>query len=188
MPDTLPGDAPFADDTDTGSRSRPSTSQKDAEAVAASSGQSDAELELAQRLGLVGVSDFAEGYIGKIRVRKSGRTELCLGNNTLDISLGTNPGFLQVLALSCLLAVFTLRCHHVYRCVAGRCQHSSNRLGHCRRLHSAGPRQPQTGVCSGLRIHARHVVTSQTACIHLFLSSLIKFTDYFLCFAFICWE
>ena len=63
---------------------------------AASSGQSDAELELAQRLGLVGVSDLAEGYIGKVRVRKSGRTELCLGNNTLDLSLGTNPGFLQV--------------------------------------------------------------------------------------------
>ena len=51
---------------------------------------------LAERLGLCSLSDFSEGLIGKLQVRKSGRTQLLLGNVALDVAMGTPPGFLQV--------------------------------------------------------------------------------------------
>ena len=40
--------------------------------------------------------DFSEGYLGKLRVRKSGKTELVLGNVVLDVSMGVPASFLQV--------------------------------------------------------------------------------------------
>ncbi len=39
--------------------------------------------------------DLPEGYLGKIQVRKSGRTQLLIGQNAFDIELGTQVGFLQ---------------------------------------------------------------------------------------------
>ncbi|TRY64009.1 hypothetical protein TCAL_00786 [Tigriopus californicus] len=41
------------------------------------------------------LNDLAEGYIGKIQVRKSGKTQLKLGHDLLDVELGTQVGFLQ---------------------------------------------------------------------------------------------
>ncbi|KAL5019273.1 hypothetical protein ScPMuIL_004995 [Solemya velum] len=42
--------------------------------------------------------EFSEGLIGKLVIRKSGRTQLVLGNITLDVSMGTPCAFLQDLA------------------------------------------------------------------------------------------
>ena len=36
-----------------------------------------------------------EGYLGKIQIRKSGKTQLLIGDTSLDIDLGTQVGFLQ---------------------------------------------------------------------------------------------
>ncbi|KAK7112153.1 DNA-directed RNA polymerase III subunit RPC4-like [Littorina saxatilis] len=41
------------------------------------------------------LQDFSEGYLGKLRVRKSGKTELVLGNIVLDVSMGVPSSFLQ---------------------------------------------------------------------------------------------
>ncbi len=51
---------------------------------------------LAERLGLCSLADFSEGYIGKLQIRKSGHTQLVLGNVALDVTMGTPAGFLQV--------------------------------------------------------------------------------------------
>merc|ERR1719216_616990 len=36
-----------------------------------------------------------EGYLGKIQIRKSGKTQLLIGDTALDVDLGTQVGFLQ---------------------------------------------------------------------------------------------
>ena len=41
------------------------------------------------------LQDLPEGYLGKIRVRKSGKTQLQIGEDLLDVELGTQVGFLQ---------------------------------------------------------------------------------------------
>lgn len=41
------------------------------------------------------LSDFSEGSVGKLVIRKSGRTQLVIGNITMDVSMGTKCGFLQ---------------------------------------------------------------------------------------------
>ena len=51
---------------------------------------------MAERLGLCSLGDFSEGYIGKLQVRKSGHTQLVMGNVALDVTMGTPAGFLQV--------------------------------------------------------------------------------------------
>ena len=51
---------------------------------------------VAKDLSRCKLSDFNEGRIGKLQIRKSGKVELCLGNVTLDLTMGTSPSFLQV--------------------------------------------------------------------------------------------
>ncbi len=41
------------------------------------------------------LADLPEGFMGKIEVRRSGRTQLKIGQNRFDIELGTQVGFLQ---------------------------------------------------------------------------------------------
>lgn len=49
------------------------------------------------------LSDFAEGFVGKLQIRKSGKVQLALGDITMDVSDGAAFSFLQV-------------CLHVYQC------------------------------------------------------------------------
>lgn len=42
------------------------------------------------------LSDFSEGLIGKLQIRKSGKVQLVMGNVTLDVSEGAAFSFLQV--------------------------------------------------------------------------------------------
>merc|ERR1719414_1434632 len=41
------------------------------------------------------LNSLPEGYLGKIQIRKSGKTQLIIGDTALDIDLGTQVGFLQ---------------------------------------------------------------------------------------------
>ena len=41
------------------------------------------------------LKDLPEGYLGKIQVRRSGKTQLKIGDALLDVDLGTQVGFLQ---------------------------------------------------------------------------------------------
>lgn len=52
--------------------------------------------ESAKKIGASALSGFSEGHMGKLIIRKSGRTSLMLGNVVLDVSMGTKCGFLQV--------------------------------------------------------------------------------------------
>ena len=52
--------------------------------------------QLGEKFGQLGLAIFSEGHIGKLQFLKSGRTRLVLGNNNLDVTLGTPSGFLQV--------------------------------------------------------------------------------------------
>lgn len=52
--------------------------------------------ETSKKIGASPLSGFSEGHMGKLVVRKSGRTSLMLGNVVLDVSMGTKCGFLQV--------------------------------------------------------------------------------------------
>lgn len=47
-------------------------------------------------MGACSLDHFSEGYVGKLRVRKSGKAELVLGDIVLDVTMGTSCGFLQV--------------------------------------------------------------------------------------------
>lgn len=42
------------------------------------------------------LSDFSEGLIGKLQIRRSGKVQLLMGNVTLDVSEGAAFSFLQV--------------------------------------------------------------------------------------------
>lgn len=42
------------------------------------------------------LSDFTEGFIGKVRIRKSGKVQLVIGDITMDVSEGAAFSFLQV--------------------------------------------------------------------------------------------
>lgn len=42
------------------------------------------------------LSDFTEGYIGKVQIRKSGKVQLVIGDVTMDVSEGAAFSFLQV--------------------------------------------------------------------------------------------
>ncbi|KAK7475843.1 hypothetical protein BaRGS_00032893 [Batillaria attramentaria] len=83
LPDVLPG--------------QPSTeilpnSKGDADTVRKDGKQGE---EDPQKPASCSLADFSEGYVGKLRVRRSGKTELVLGNVVLDVSMGTPCGFLQ---------------------------------------------------------------------------------------------
>ena len=99
LPDTLPGD-PSGRGDDPRVRSKQQQQQQQQQQETSNENEtdnpSDVETELAKRLGLCNMSEFTEGYIGKIKVHKSGRTQLHLGDNVLDLNLGATPGFLQV--------------------------------------------------------------------------------------------
>ncbi|XP_005098679.1 DNA-directed RNA polymerase III subunit RPC4 [Aplysia californica] len=79
FPDTLPGIPVLSDD-------RPKTS----------TGTSK-EDELSQRLGLCQLKDCSEGYVGKLRIRKSGKAELVLEHNTMEVLAGLPANFHQEL-------------------------------------------------------------------------------------------
>lgn len=42
------------------------------------------------------LSDFTEGFVGKVQIRKSGKVQLVIGDITLDVSEGAAFSFLQV--------------------------------------------------------------------------------------------
>lgn len=42
------------------------------------------------------LSDFSEGFMGKLQIRKSGKVQLVLGDITMDVSEGAAFSFLQV--------------------------------------------------------------------------------------------
>eukprot|EP00918_Siedleckia_nematoides_P097937 GHVU01214513.1.p1 GENE.GHVU01214513.1~~GHVU01214513.1.p1 ORF type:complete len:205 (+),score=33.25 GHVU01214513.1:1235-1849(+) len=88
LPDVLPGVVYKADLPAPGS-------SRDANPPAAANKEENKEDELATRLGLTSLSDFSEGYVGKLQVHKSGRTKLVLGGVALDVTMGTPPSFLQ---------------------------------------------------------------------------------------------
>lgn len=45
------------------------------------------------------LSQFPEGFLGKLQIRKSGKVELKLGDIILDVSEGAAFSFLQVMCL-----------------------------------------------------------------------------------------
>jgi hypothetical protein len=52
---------------------------------------------LFQTVDCLKLTELPEGKIGKLKVYKSGKIELCLGNNIkLDVSLASDASFLQV--------------------------------------------------------------------------------------------
>jgi hypothetical protein len=53
-----------------------------------------------QKVVKCSLEDFSEGFLGKMRVRKSGKTELVLGNVIFDVSMGVPASFLQVSCFS----------------------------------------------------------------------------------------
>ena len=44
--------------------------------------------------------DQLEGRLGRLQIRKSGRCQMVLGNEKLDVETGTKVGFLQVSFIS----------------------------------------------------------------------------------------
>lgn len=65
------------------------------------------------------LTDLAEGQVGKLLVRKSGRVQLVLGKVKLDIAMGTPCSFLQVSPYSDARSEVTLRNGMSTRCFAG---------------------------------------------------------------------
>jgi len=83
LPDHLPGVTNSSQEEKEG----------DGEATAANKADRTAE-ELYTKCTL---SDLSEGYLGKIQIRKSGKTQLVLGSGSthMNLDLGTQVGFLQ---------------------------------------------------------------------------------------------
>ncbi|XP_055877310.1 DNA-directed RNA polymerase III subunit RPC4-like isoform X2 [Biomphalaria glabrata] len=81
FPDTLPGLPPSVDE-------RPSTSN---------SSNSNKEDELSKRLAACQLKDCNEGYMGKLRIRKSGKAELVLGDIVMEVMPGIPINFHQEL-------------------------------------------------------------------------------------------
>ncbi|XP_014329060.1 DNA-directed RNA polymerase III subunit RPC4-like isoform X1 [Xiphophorus maculatus] len=88
FPDCLPGrhSAPKADLHHGGASGKPS--KTDAKSAQQVSGNMDGSLVL---------SEFPEGFLGKLQIRKSGKVELKLGDVILDVSEGAAFSFLQQL-------------------------------------------------------------------------------------------
>ncbi|XP_050391934.1 DNA-directed RNA polymerase III subunit RPC4 [Patella vulgata] len=87
LPDTLPGLPP--------AREEESSKPSKVKAEDAKDPGKKEEDGLLNKLSTCCLSDFSEGYIGKIQIRKSGKAELLLGNVKLDVAIGTPSGFLQ---------------------------------------------------------------------------------------------
>ncbi|KAH9499588.1 DNA-directed RNA polymerase III subunit RPC4 [Bulinus truncatus] len=88
FPDTLPGLPPSAGDD------RPKTTN----ANGTSNTAPNREEELVKRLEACQLKDCNEGYMGKLRIRKSGKAELVLGENIMDVTPGIPINFHQELA------------------------------------------------------------------------------------------
>ncbi|KAK3611051.1 hypothetical protein CHS0354_000367 [Potamilus streckersoni] len=89
LPDVMPGvPAAQGDEGEAGGRPHKSADK---------SKQEDEE-EIRKKLSTCSLAGFSEGPVGKLVIRKSGRTQLILGNTVLDVSMGTPCGFLQDLA------------------------------------------------------------------------------------------
>ncbi|XP_014858115.1 PREDICTED: DNA-directed RNA polymerase III subunit RPC4-like isoform X1 [Poecilia mexicana] len=88
FPDCLPGrhSAPKADLHHGGATEKPS--KTDTKSAQQESGNMDGSLVL---------SEFPEGFLGKLQIRKSGKVELKLGDIILDVSEGAAFSFLQQL-------------------------------------------------------------------------------------------
>ncbi|KAL3875731.1 hypothetical protein ACJMK2_033652 [Sinanodonta woodiana] len=92
LPDVMPGvPAAQGDEGDAGTRPHKSADK---------SKQKDEE-DVRKKLSTCSLAGFGEGPVGKLVIRKSGRTQLILGNTVLDVSMGTPCGFLQILRTCC---------------------------------------------------------------------------------------
>ncbi|PIK59206.1 putative DNA-directed RNA polymerase III subunit RPC4-like [Apostichopus japonicus] len=90
LPDSLPALAPSSDDD----RSRVMAHEGQGtsrQSNATGDQPDDAENANAECT----LEDLPAGFLGKLRIRKSGKMEMKLGNITLDVSVGTPCGFLQ---------------------------------------------------------------------------------------------
>ncbi|XP_059147471.1 DNA-directed RNA polymerase III subunit RPC4-like [Physella acuta] len=82
FPDTLPGLPDTILEADRAKTSTSTTSMED---------------ELAKRLNSCQLKDCTEGYMGKLRIRKSGKAELILGENVMEVLPGIPINFHQEL-------------------------------------------------------------------------------------------
>ncbi|MGH0181413.1 UNVERIFIED_CONTAM: hypothetical protein FKN15_006499 [Acipenser sinensis] len=90
LPDSLPGQPPTQDQ-------RPIKTEvktEDGQSVLVKQERSQDALQAENTCSL---TDLAEGQVGKLLVRKSGRVQLVLGKVKLDIAMGTPCSFLQEL-------------------------------------------------------------------------------------------
>ncbi|RXN28842.1 DNA-directed RNA polymerase III subunit RPC4-like isoform X1 [Labeo rohita] len=87
LPDTIPGQP---------KTSSPEKTRKDGKAEDKRSSQIKA-LDQPDKAAVPVLSDFSEGLIGKLQIRKSGKVQLVMGNVTLDVSEGAAFSFLQQL-------------------------------------------------------------------------------------------
>lgn len=57
------------------------------------------------------LSEFSDGLLGKLQIRKSGKVELKLGDIVMDVSEGAAFSFLQVCCMiMCFMCIFMLEC------------------------------------------------------------------------------
>ncbi|XP_073685048.1 DNA-directed RNA polymerase III subunit RPC4 [Garra rufa] len=87
LPDTIPGQP---------KTSSPEKTRKDGKTEDKRSMQIKA-LDVPDKAAVPVLSDFSEGLIGKLQIRKSGKVQLVMGNVTLDVSEGAAFSFLQQL-------------------------------------------------------------------------------------------
>lgn len=90
LPDTLPGQPPTQD-------TKPIKTEmqtEDGQTVLVKQEKSQ-EVKLAENT--CSLEDLAEGQVGKLLIRKSGKVQLLLGKVTLDVTMGTSSSFLQEL-------------------------------------------------------------------------------------------
>ncbi|KAM4525643.1 DNA-directed RNA polymerase III subunit RPC4 isoform 2-T3 [Odontesthes bonariensis] len=94
LPDCMPG-------TPSGLRADP-TPRATSEKLAKKEGKSEAKMaahlqsqEAVVKKGCVMLSQFPEGFLGKLQIRKSGKMELKLGDVVMDVSEGAAFSFLQ---------------------------------------------------------------------------------------------
>uniref|UniRef100_A0A672K5G2 DNA-directed RNA polymerase III subunit RPC4-like n=1 Tax=Sinocyclocheilus grahami TaxID=75366 RepID=A0A672K5G2_SINGR len=86
LPDTIPGQP---------KTSSPEKTRKDGKTEDKRASQIKA-LDQPDKAAVPMLSDFSEGLIGKLQIRKSGKVQLVMGNVTLDVSEGAAFSFLQV--------------------------------------------------------------------------------------------
>uniref|UniRef100_A0A673FNV7 Zgc:171971 n=1 Tax=Sinocyclocheilus rhinocerous TaxID=307959 RepID=A0A673FNV7_9TELE len=87
LPDTIPGQPKTLS---------PEKTRKDGKTEDKRSSQIKA-LDQPDKAAVPMLSDFSEGLIGKLQIRKSGKVQLVMGNVTLDVSEGAAFSFLQQL-------------------------------------------------------------------------------------------